>query len=95
MGLEASDAALSVARANAEALGVNGRARLVAGDWRLPGWAEQLDGPFDLLVSNPPYVARGDIAGLQPEVRDFDPRRALDGGPDGLAAYRAISSGLA
>ena len=50
---------------------------------------QPLDGPVDLVVSNPPYVAREEIAGLQPEVRDFDPRRALDGGPDGLDGYRA------
>ena len=49
-----------------------------------------LDGPFDLIVSNPPYVRSGDIAGLPREVRDFDPRLALDGGSDGLDAYRAI-----
>ena len=47
---------------------------------------------FDLVVSNPPYVAGGDIATLQPEVRTFDPRRALDGGPDGLDGYRAIAA---
>ena len=51
-----------------------------------------LAGPFDLIVANPPYIARNDIATLQPEVRLFDPRRALDGGPDGLAAYRAIAA---
>jgi release factor glutamine methyltransferase len=51
-----------------------------------------LAGGFDLVVANPPYVAHAEIAGLQPEVRDFDPGRALDGGPDGLAAYRAIIS---
>jgi release factor glutamine methyltransferase len=51
-----------------------------------------LAGEVDLLVSNPPYVARGDIATLQSEVRDFDPRRALDGGPDGLDGYRAIAA---
>ena len=50
-----------------------------------------LAGPFDLLVSNPPYVARDEIARLAPEVRDFDPVRALDGGPDGLTAYRVIA----
>jgi release factor glutamine methyltransferase len=44
-----------------------------------------------LIVSNPPYIAQGEIAGLAPEVRDFDPRRALDGGADGLDAYRAIA----
>lgn len=91
VGLEASDAALNVARANAEALGVAGRARLLAGDWRLPGWAETLDGPFDLLVSNPPYISADEIPQLMPEVGRFEPRLALDGGPDGLAAYRAIA----
>ena len=54
--------------------------------------AAALGGPFDLIVSNPPYVATGDIAGLAPEVRDFDPRTALDGGTDGLNFYRAIAA---
>jgi release factor glutamine methyltransferase len=49
-----------------------------------------LRGPFDVIVSNPPYVVRGEIARLAPEVRDYDPRLALDGGEDGLEAYRAI-----
>jgi release factor glutamine methyltransferase len=49
-----------------------------------------LCGPFDVIVSNPPYVVRGEIARLAPEVRDHDPRLALDGGEDGLAAYREI-----
>ena len=51
-----------------------------------------LDGGFDLVVSNPPYVESGAIASLPPDVRDFDPHLALDGGPDGLAAYRAIAA---
>ena len=51
-----------------------------------------LQGPFDLIVSNPPYVARGDIASLAPEVRDYDPALALDGGADGLDGYRAIAA---
>jgi release factor glutamine methyltransferase len=55
-------------------------------------YGRALRAPVDILVSNPPYVARADIAGLQAEVRDFDPRRALDGGPDGLDGYRAIAS---
>jgi release factor glutamine methyltransferase len=50
-----------------------------------------LAGRFDLIVSNPPYVASGDIAALAPEVRDYDPRPALDGGVDGLDCYRAIA----
>ena len=87
IGTDVSTAALAGARANAAALGLAGRATFVACDY-----GTALDGPFDLIVSNPPYVARGEIARLAPEVRDFDPRRALDGGPDGLDAYRAISA---
>jgi release factor glutamine methyltransferase len=87
IGTDISLAALGCARANAAGLGLAGRAAFVACDY-----GAALCGPFDLLVSNPPYVARGDIAALQPEVRDFDPRRALDGGPEGLAGYRAIAS---
>jgi release factor glutamine methyltransferase len=51
-----------------------------------------LRGPFEVIVSNPPYIASDDIAGLPPEVRLFDPRLALDGGPDGLDVYRAIAA---
>ena len=54
--------------------------------------AAGVHGPFDLIVSNPPYVARGDIATLAPEVRDYDPALALDGGDDGLDGYRAIAA---
>jgi release factor glutamine methyltransferase len=50
-----------------------------------------VEGAFDLVVSNPPYIAHDEIASLAPEVRDYDPRVALDGGEDGLAAYRAIA----
>jgi release factor glutamine methyltransferase len=53
--------------------------------------AAALRGPFDAIVSNPPYIASGDIAALAPDVRDFDPRLALDGGTDGLDFYRAIA----
>ena len=55
--------------------------------------AAGVQGPFDLIVSNPPYVARGEIASLAPEVRDYDPALALDGGADGLDGYRAIAAG--
>ena len=92
VGLEVSEQALAVAQANAVALGVDGRARLVLGDWRQSTWPERLGGPFDLLVSNPPYIEAGAIDGLMPEVSRFEPRLALDGGPDGLAAYRAIAA---
>jgi release factor glutamine methyltransferase len=90
VGLELSDEALTIARANAEALGVSSRARLRSGDWRRANWQEGLGGPFDLVVSNPPYVRAGDMAGLMPEVAQYEPRLALDGGPDGLDAYHAI-----
>lgn len=84
-----SGAALAVAKANAEVLGVAGRASFV-----LASWFEGINGRFDLIVSNPPYIPLGDIAGLAPDVREFDPPRALDGGPDGLEAYRRIASGV-
>lgn len=87
IGSDISFAALRCARDNAVALGLSTRASFVACDY-----GTALKGPFDVLVSNPPYVVRADIAGLQPEVRDFDPRRALDGGLDGLDGYRAIAS---
>jgi release factor glutamine methyltransferase len=87
IGTDISSLALECARDNAAALGLSSRASFIACDY-----GTALNGPVDLLVSNPPYVARGHIAVLQPEVRDFDPRRALDGGPDGLDGYRAISS---
>jgi release factor glutamine methyltransferase len=92
VGLELSEEALAVAQANAEALGVDMRARLVLGDWQQPDWHQRLGGPFDLLVSNPPYIEAGAIERLMPEVARFEPRLALDGGPDGLAAYRNIAT---
>lgn len=86
IGTDVSIAALRCAGENAVALGLSGRASFVACDYGMA-----LAGPVDLLVSNPPYVARGEIAKLQAEVRDFDPRRAFDGGLDGLDGYRAIA----
>lgn len=83
-------AALGVARRNAARLGVAGRA-----DFRQARSLDGVDGPFDLLVSNPPYIATAEIAGLEPEVRRYDPAGALDGGPDGLAVYRELAAGLA
>ena len=83
-----SAAALVVAKGNAEALGVVGRAGFVQANW-----FDGVDGQFDQIISNPPYIPLGDIAGLAADVRDFDPAKALDGGPDGLEGYRRISSG--
>jgi release factor glutamine methyltransferase len=87
VGTDISVAALRCARSNAAALGLAARASFVACDH-----GAALGGNFDLVVANPPYVASGDIAKLEPDVRDFDPDRALDGGADGLAAYRAIAA---
>jgi release factor glutamine methyltransferase len=80
--------ALRIAADNARRLGLH-RAVFVACDV-----SAALRGPFDLIVSNPPYVASADIATLAPEVRDFDPRTALDGGPDGLDAYRSVTAAV-
>ena len=83
--LDISQAALDVARSNAERLGVLTRISFHQGDF-----ADAPEGPFDVVVANPPYVRSGAIARLQPEVRGYDPLVALDGGPDGLDAYRSI-----
>lgn len=90
VGVDASPGAAAVARANAEANGVAARAAFVAADWGAP-----LTGPFDLIVANPPYVASAAIDGLAPEVAVFDPRKALDGGADGLDAIRGLAPYLA
>lgn len=89
LGSDISQAALEVARANASRLGLSGRA-----DFQLADGLAGIEGPFDLLISNPPYIESDAIAGLDPEVARFDPLIALDGGPDGLAAYRAIAARL-
>jgi release factor glutamine methyltransferase len=85
IGVDVSAPAARVARGNIEACGLIRRAKI-----RVADWTNGLVGPFDLIVSNPPYVRSAEIAGLSREVRDFDPRLALDGGSDGLDAYRAI-----
>jgi release factor glutamine methyltransferase len=85
IGTDISAAALRTASANARDLGLAGRAAFVACDY-----AAALSGAFDLIVSNPPYVRSAEIAGLATEVRDHDPLAALDGGADGLDAYRAL-----
>ena len=85
VGSDVSTGALSIARNNAHRLALT-RAHFVACDM-----TAALSGSFDVIVFNPPYIATGDIAALAPEVRDFDPRCALDGGADGLDFYRAIA----
>jgi release factor glutamine methyltransferase len=86
---ELSPLALAAAGANATALGLQNRAAFEVRDCLEPAPGAS-DGPYDLVVSNPPYIPTAEISGLAPEVRDFDPRLALDGGADGLTAYRRI-----
>ncbi|PKP71596.1 MAG: peptide chain release factor N(5)-glutamine methyltransferase [Alphaproteobacteria bacterium HGW-Alphaproteobacteria-4] len=88
IGIDASPEALAVAAENAARLGLTDRAELRLGDW-----FAGLDGNFDLIVSNPPYIAAVEMAALSPEVRDWEPALALSPGGDGLGAYRAIAAG--
>ncbi|PZO05679.1 MAG: peptide chain release factor N(5)-glutamine methyltransferase [Alphaproteobacteria bacterium] len=87
VGTDISFEALAVARDNAASLDLDGRCDFLRTEWA----AGMADHSFDLVVSNPPYIPSDDIDGLDPEVRDHDPRLALDGGPDGLQAYRDLA----
>ncbi|MFV0280817.1 MAG: peptide chain release factor N(5)-glutamine methyltransferase [Rhodoblastus sp.] len=85
VGVDLSPTACAATRANILACGFAGRAAVVQARW-----GEALGGSFDLVVSNPPYIPTDDIAGLDHAVRDYDPHLALDGGADGLGAYRDL-----
>lgn len=87
-------ATLAIARRNAERHGVGDRLQFATAQW-FDGLAGQVSRTFDLIVSNPPYIPADRIAGLDPEVAIYDPRGALDGGPDGLDAYRRIMASAA
>lgn len=89
VGVDRAAGAAMTARANAVASGLARRAHVVVGDWVGP-----LAGPFNVVVANPPYIERNQVSRLMPEVARFDPVLALDGGPDGLDAYRAILKDL-
>ena len=86
-GSDISEDALATAGENASRLGLSKRFAGVRSHW-----FDKIIGRFDIIVSNPPYIRSDVIPALEPEVRDFDPLAALDGGPDGLAAYRAIAA---
>ncbi len=86
LGIDCSQGAVGAAVGNAADLALGDRARFQKGDWGLT-----LEGPFDVIVSNPPYIPSKDIAALSREVREHDPRRALEGGEDGLDAYRRLA----
>jgi release factor glutamine methyltransferase len=88
IGVDVSEAALAVARENAARLGVTA-------EFRRSDWFSAVAGTFDLIVANPPYIAAGEMVGLAPEVRDWEPKGALTDGGDGLGAYRIIAAGVA
>jgi release factor glutamine methyltransferase len=89
LGTDISPAALEIAKANAAALDLAGRVEFLQ-----TNWADAAAGPFDLIVSNPPYIAANEMAALSPEVRLHEPHGALTPGGDGLDAYRAIAPAL-
>jgi release factor glutamine methyltransferase len=89
VGVDRSAAAIALAGRNAGALGMRGRCAFLTADWGRP-----LAADFDLVLANPPYIRTTDIPGLMPEVAQFEPAAALDGGADGLDAYRCIVTGL-
>lgn len=90
LGVDISRDALAVAEGNARRMGLDGRAR-----FRVSDWDADVDEKFDLVISNPPYIAEEDFSALEPEVTRFEPRLALAGGADGLACYRALSPAIA
>jgi len=89
IGVELSQAAAAIAQENARRLGLADRCRFVVGDW-----ASALNSRFHLILSNPPYIPNSEIAALQREVARFEPRLALEGGPDGLDSYRRLAVDL-
>jgi release factor glutamine methyltransferase len=89
LGLDISAAALAIAQKNARALGLHERARFLEADWN--AWTPDA---FDIVLANPPYIPEPDLSALERDVRDYEPHRALAGGPDGLDAYRAIMQKL-
>lgn len=89
IGIDLSVKACAIAAKNLHALGLFSRGKIVCGDW-----TKALAGSFDVIVSNPPYIVHAEIATLDPDVREYDPMLALDGGTDGYAAYRAIVPAL-
>lgn len=89
IGVDSSEDALCWARRNVARYGLEHRAELVNGEW------DASLGAFDLILSNPPYISTGDLAALPRDIRDYEPRLALDGGPEGISAYRALAPVLA
>jgi len=90
LGIDRSPAALAVAAENAKRMGLADRSRFLCSDW-----CAAVTGGFDVILCNPPYIASGEIEGLEPEVARFEPKHALDGGKDGLDDYRRLAPQIA
>lgn len=88
VGIDSSPGALAVAQGNATALGLGNRARMIAADWHVPGWTDALNGPFDLILANPPYVET--TVQLDRSVAAYEPASALYSGELGLDDYRVL-----
>jgi release factor glutamine methyltransferase len=86
LGVDISEEALAIARRNAASLGLDGRTQFLRNDWM-----STLSGTWEVIFINPPYIIEGELDGLDPEVSRYEPRVALDGGPDGLCAYRRLA----
>lgn len=91
IGVDISAAALETARKNAEQLGIEQRVKWINADWFDDNFTDYFETPFDLIVSNPPYIPEADIAGLDDEVRLYDPHWALSGGTDGYDSYHRLA----
>jgi release factor glutamine methyltransferase len=89
LGIDISETALSIATRNASVLSLDQRAA-----FRRSDWTRDVSGQFDLVLANPPYISRRELPQLAPEIVQFEPAKALDGGADGLDAYRSIAAGL-
>jgi release factor glutamine methyltransferase len=90
IGIDCAEGALETARRNAAAHGLGGRARFALGNW-----GDGISGQWDVILANPPYIPSCELGGLMPEVARFEPRVALDGGADGLDAYRELAPEIA
>jgi len=91
LGVDKSAPALKIAAANAQIPDLGNRCRFIEADWAAADFAKNFNQKFDLIVSNPPYIATAEIENLEPEVKNFDPLTALDGGTDGLKCYRELA----
>ena len=91
VAVDVSEKSLQVAQKNAENLGLSERLQFIQADWFAADFCERIGKKFAMIVSNPPYIPTADIATLEPEVKNYDPLPALDGGTDGFSCYRRIA----